>query len=162
MQTIPRKPASSSPSARQRAASAKLAAIKRESLEQWRAWAKAMSNGGPSPDAVQIMSIGAILGIDSPLAQLARDAEAVAEFDQCQKNVGTCRGAVAEKLAEFGGKPEAIDAAIARMEAEIVRLRAIRNEIEDGCSEPYWTARAHELRRSAPLALGYDDESSAA
>lgn len=158
MTAVRKKPISEARLSRQREAASKLAAIKRESLAKWRAWAKAMSAGEPAPDPVQILSVGAILQIESPMNRLALDADAVGEFTQCEKNAALCRATTAERLSEFGGKPEAIDAAIVRLEAELVRLRNVRSEVVDGCSEGFWTNRIHELRRAAPLALGYDDD----
>jgi hypothetical protein len=156
MPATKRKPDQSASEARRARAASQLASIRAATVAKWREWAKSICEGQPMPDAVEVMAAGAILGIETPIDQLAQDADALEEFNQANRNAESCRKAVADKLVEFGGRPEAIDEAIAKHEKELARLRDIRSDVSNGCSESFWTTRMSDLRRGTPIALGHD------
>jgi hypothetical protein len=156
MPATKRKPDTSASEARRAKAAAQLASVKAATVAKWREWARLMCEGQPMPDPVEVMAAGAILGVETPIEQLTQDADSLAEFVQANRNAEACRKAVCDLLVEFGGRPGAIDEAIAKHEKELTRLRDIQNNVSNGCSESFWTSRMSDLRRGAPITLGLD------
>jgi hypothetical protein len=121
--------------------------LKAEALKTWQRWATDLAAGGDCPSAREVIDVAAILGVDNAAAQLQADADAIAEFDQAERNIALCRKAVADKLQPFGGRVEKLEAAVQAAKSEHARLAAILDEVHGGASESFWTARITRLKR---------------
>jgi hypothetical protein len=140
--------------------------LKAEALKTWQRWAQEITDGGDCPSAREVIDVAAILGVDNAAAQLQADADAIAEFDQAERNIALCRKAVADKLEPFGGRVDKLEAAVQAAKSEHARLAAILDEVHGGASESFWTASVSRLKtahrriwsEAAPPEVDHDDD----
>lgn len=120
--------------------------MKREALGKWRAWARAIADGGDIPNPLELLSSASLLGIAAPADALEQDAQALREIDQADRAIELCLAEQGRLIEPWAGDRSKLVAAVEAAEAEAKRLREILASFDGGCGEPYWHAVAGQIR----------------
>jgi hypothetical protein len=102
----------------------KFETLKNETRVQWKAWAEQLADGGAAPSPLDILEAGAVLDIDSPMAALRADADALLEVRTLEARAAEIKQNYAEQLAPFGGEA-GLRERIGELRRELARLQGL-------------------------------------
>lgn len=127
--------------------------LKREAAKNWKAWAEAMADGGKPPAVLELLEAGAVLGIREPMAELERDANAIAEVRDLELRAQLCRDRIAERIAPFGGAQGVRDR-INELRAELRKLEGLVGITATHHQAGQLAGEASRLRAKHPRVFG--------
>lgn len=146
MPTITKTPPSPTPAARD-SVSRELVRLRDESLERWRGWAVAISEGLPPPGAREVLEVAAIVGIESPGAALEADAQALRDAAGLEVGIAAAEVEVAATLEPHGGSLQALRLKIEGLEAQARDLKSVLVVAASGGRAGHLTSMLNKLRR---------------
>lgn len=100
----------------------RLAALKRQTVEEWRQMALAAADGSGDPSPLAMLEAAATLGIREPMAAMQADVAAIHEARQLEQLADAAERKIRERLAEWGGS-EGVRQRIKSLERELAMLR---------------------------------------